>query len=205
MSLRLIPRDERFYELFVADGENLLTAARELQDMVTAYDRLEERVASIRILEHHGDEIDNQIGDKLERAFITPFDREDIHELASRLDDVLDGIQEVAETLVIYGIATPTEEARGLVGILASQAVQLLEALRRLRGLKGLEPYLREVHTLENQADGLSRAAIAALFREGGDALHVLKWRDLYHALEETIDAAEDAGEVMERMLHKGG
>jgi uncharacterized protein len=203
--LRLIPRDQRFFELFVMDGENLLEASRELESMVTAYDRLDERVASIRALEHHGDEIDTEIGDRLERAFITPFDREDIHELASRLDDVVDGIQEVAETLVIYAIDTPTDEARVLVAILAAQSAQLLEALRKLEGLKGLEPHLKEVHVLENQADGVSRAAIAKLFRESTDALHVLKWRDLYNALEEAIDAGEDAGEVIERMLHKGG
>jgi uncharacterized protein len=198
-----MPRDEKFLDLFVADGENLLAAARELADLMTSYDRVEERVARIQVLEKAGDEIDRLVDERLERAFITPLDREDIHELVSRLDDVVDGIQETAETLVIYGISAPTDEARRLSEILAAQAAQLLEALRKLEGLKGIEPHLRQVHELENEADGLSRAAIARLFRGSMDALEVIKWRDLYHALEEAIDAAEDVAEIMQRMVHK--
>jgi predicted phosphate transport protein (TIGR00153 family) len=203
-TLRLIPRDERFFELLTEDAENLLAAARALEAMAAQYDRLEERVAEIRELEHRGDEIDEEISARLERAFVTPLDREDIHELAVHMDDVVDGIQEVAETFVIYAIEQPTEEARHLARILAAQAVQLVEAIRKLEKLQGLEPHLREIHSLENEADRLSRGAIAALFRERADPLEVIKWRDVYHALEDTIDAAEDAAEAIERTLHKG-
>ena len=203
VSFRLMPRDEKFFDLFIADGENLLAAARELAQLMSAYDDLDARVARIQALEKAGDAIDRQVAERLERAFITPLDREDIHELVSRLDDVVDGIQESAETLVIYDIDAPTEEARRLADILAAQAVALLAALRGLEALKGIEPHLREVQLLENEADGLSRAAIARLFREAGDPLVVIKWRDMYHSLEETIDAAEDAAEVMQRMIHK--
>ncbi len=112
--LRLMPKDERFFELFIADGENLLAAARELEALVTSYDRVEERVDAIRALEHQGDEIGDDLTDKIERAFITPFDRGDIHELAARLDDVVDGIQEIAETFLLYGITQPTDEAQEL-------------------------------------------------------------------------------------------
>ena len=204
VSFRLIPKDQKFFDLFVADGDNLLAAAQELEAMFANYDRLEERVAKIRELEHAGDEIGAALSERLERAFVTPFDREDIHELTVRLDDVVDGIQEVAETLVIYGVTMPTQEARDLSKLLSGQAVELAAALQKLESLKGLEPHLRAIHELENQADGLSRAAIAGLFKGGHDTLDVIKWRDIYHALEETIDAAEDAGEVMERMFHKG-
>jgi predicted phosphate transport protein (TIGR00153 family) len=201
--LRLLPRDEKFFDLFVADGENLVAAARELAAIMATYDDLDERVRRIQILEKAGDDIDRQVAERLDRAFITPLDREDIHELVSRLDDVVDGIQECAETLVIYGIEAPTQEARRLADILAAQSEALLEGLRRLESLKGVEPYLREVHALENEADGLSRAAIARLFREAGDPLTVIKWRDLYNSLEEAIDAAEDVAEIMQRMIHK--
>jgi predicted phosphate transport protein (TIGR00153 family) len=203
VTLRLIPRDERFFDLFVADGENLLAAARELAELMSGYDDLEARVRRIQVLEKAGDEIDRQVAERLDRAFITPLDREDIHELVSRLDDVVDGIQECAETLVIYGIEAPTPEARRLADILAAQSEALLGALRLLESLKGVEPFLRDVHTLENEADGLSRAAIARLFREAGDPLVVIKWRDLYHSLEEAVDAAEDVAEIMQRMIHK--
>lgn len=203
MSFRLLPKDVRFFELFVADGENLLAAAVALEGMVLTYDRLDERVAEIQVLEKRSDEIDREINQRLEDAFVTPFDREDIHDLTVRLDDVVDGIQAVAETFVIYDITTPTEEARELSRILARQAYQLVEALRRLDGLKGVDPYLVAVHQLEHEADGLSRAAVARLFRDGTEPLEVIKWRDLYRELENAIDAAEDAAEAIERMYHK--
>ena len=202
--VRLIPRDEAFTEIFIRDGENLLAAARALESMVVTFDRLDERVAAIQALEHEGDEIDMEIAARLERAFITPFDREDIHELTSRLDDVVDGIQEVAETFVIYGIEKPTPEARQLAGIIAGQAAELLAALRLLDKPETMQAHLRSVHTLENEADGLSRAAIGRLFRERMDPLDVIRFRDLYIALEETIDAAEDAAEILERIAAKG-
>jgi predicted phosphate transport protein (TIGR00153 family) len=201
--VRLIPRDEAFYDIFIQDGENLLAAARKLDEMIVTYDRLEERVAEIQALEHQGDVLDVEINKRLERAFITPFDREDIHELTARLDDVLDGIQEVAETCVIYAVERPTEEARRLAAIIGAQANQLLEALRKLNGFAGIAAHLHEVHELENEADGLSRAAIGRLFHDRMDPLDVIKWRDLYTALEDTIDAAEDAAEVIERIVAK--
>jgi hypothetical protein len=203
--VRLIPRDEEFTKIFIRDGENLQAAARALEELVVTYDRLDERVAAIQALEHQGDEIDAEIAKRLERAFITPFDREDIHELTSRLDDVVDGIQEVAETFVIYGIDEPTPEARQLAGIIAGQGAELVAALRMLDKPETMQAHLREVHTLENKADGLSRAAIGRLFRERMDPLDVIRFRDLYIALEETIDAAEDAAEVLERIIAKGG
>ena len=202
--VRLIPRDEAFTEIFIRDGENLLAAARALEELVVSFDRVDERVAAIQALEHEGDQIDAEISVRLERAFITPFDREDIHELVSRLDDVVDGIQEVAETFVIYGIVEPTPEARRLAGIIAAQGAELLAALRRLDKPETMQAHLREVHTLENEADGLSRAAIGRLFRERMDPLDVIRFRDLYIALEETVDAAEDAAEVLERIIAKG-
>jgi predicted phosphate transport protein (TIGR00153 family) len=201
--VRLIPRDERFQELFVEDADTLLEAARRLEEMIGVYDRLDERVAEIRTLEHKGDEIDNEVEVRLDRAFITPFDREDIHDLVSRMDDVLDGIQEVAETFIIYDVAAPSGDAQRLAGILSAQASQLHEAVVKLEGLKGIEPHVKQVHDLENEADGLSRAAVARLFRDGVDAIEVIKWRDIYTELEDTIDAVEDAAEVIERILAK--
>ncbi len=203
MTFRLLPKDIRFFELFIADGENLQTAATRLREMIESFDRLDERVAEIQRLEKRGDEIDREISQKLEDAFITPFDREDIHELTNRLDDVVDGIQATAETFVIYDITQPTDEARGLARILAAQSDSLVSALRKLDGLKDLDADLTRVHDLEHEADTLSRAAVARLFRDGTEALEVIKWRDIYRELENAIDAAEDAAEAIERMFHK--
>jgi predicted phosphate transport protein (TIGR00153 family) len=203
MSFRLLPKDVQFFDLFVADGENLDAAATRLHLMVSEYTDLDRHVEEIQRLEKVGDDIDRQITQRLEDAFVTPFDREDIHELTVRLDDVVDGIQAAAETFVIYAIDQPTDEARDLTRILAAQGVEMLAALRKLDGLKGLDPHLERVHDLEHEADTLSRAAIGRLFRESTDAIEVIKWRDLYRELENAIDAAEDAAEAIERMYHK--
>jgi predicted phosphate transport protein (TIGR00153 family) len=203
MTFRLLPKDVKFFDLFIEDGDNLALAGARLHEMLDQFDRLDERVAEIQALEHHGDEIDREINRRLEDAFVAPFDREDIHELTVRLDDVLDGIQAIAETLVIYDVAEPTPESRRLAAIIDEQSVELVAILRGLDGLKGLDSHLTAVHELEHEADGLSRAGIGRLFREAWNPLDVIKWRDLYAVLEQTIDAAEDAGEVVERMIHK--
>jgi len=203
MTFRILPKDPKFFELFIADGDNLEAATAALNEMVEQYDRLDERVANIQALEKRGDEIDREVTRKLEDAFVTPFDREDIHELVSRLDDVVDGVQAIAETFVIYGVTAPTPEARRLAAILDGQGKELAQALRKLDGLKDLERHFDAVHELENEADGLSRAAVAKLFRDDLPPIDVIKWRDLYNYLEEAIDAAEDAAEAMERMYHK--
>ncbi len=204
VSLRLMPRDVKFFDLLVADGENLLKAAGELHGLMQAYDDIDARIGRIQELEHAGDEIGDEIGLRLDDAFITPIDREDIHELARRMDDVVDGIQETAEAMQIYVVQTPTEEAQRLAAILEEQAVELDAALRKLESMKGLGEHLRRVHVLENEADGLSRSAIGRLFRESHDPLDVIKWRDIYGSLEEAIDAAEDVSEIIQRIVHKG-
>jgi hypothetical protein len=204
VSLRLMPRDVKFFDLLQADGENLLAAARELRGLMDSYDDLDARIARIQELEHAGDEIGDSIEERLEDAFITPIDREDIHELSRRMDDVVDRIQEIAETMQIYDVKAPTEEAQRLAAILEAQAVEIEAALVKFESMKGLGEHLRRVHTLENEADGVSRAAIGQLFRESDDPLHVIKWRDIYMSLEESIDAAEDVAEIMQRVIHKG-
>ncbi len=199
--VRLIPRDEKFFGLFVEDGDLILEAARKLEDLVASYDRLEERIAEIHAIEKKGDAIDGEVILRLERSFTTPFEREDMHELVNHLDDVLDGIYGAAETFHIYGITTPTDEARQMVGIIAAQAGQLREALGKLESGKDITRHLRTVQELESKADQLSRAAIGRLFRGDIETLEVIRLREVYNELEETIDAAEDAADTIERIL----
>jgi predicted phosphate transport protein (TIGR00153 family) len=203
VAFRLIPRDVKFLDLFAASGQNLSTAALKLRDLVTEFDRLDDRIAEIQALEKEGDRIDRAIGKRLEDAFVTPFDREDIHDLTVQLDDVVDYIQAVAESLAIYDVRQPTNEARLLAGLLATQASELAEALVKLESMKGLNGHLDRIHELEHQADGISRAAIGRLFRENHDPLEVIKWREIYLQMENAIDAAEDAAEAIEGIVHK--
>ena len=203
MRLRLIPRDERFYDLFVEDAANVLGGARLLEAMLRTYDQPEARAAEIRATEHRGDEISHEIGHRLEATFVTPFDREDIYALISALDDVLDFIEEAADTFVLYRIDAPTATAVEQAAIIVKQAEILHEALTHLQGFKDLDRYWIEVHRLENEGDQIVRAAIAGLFNEEHDPVHVLKWKDVYGLLEATIDKAEDAANIIERITIK--
>jgi uncharacterized protein len=203
MGLRLIPRDVKFFDLFEAGGANATAAGAALRDLVENFDRLDERTRDIQALEKEGDRIDREIGRRLEDSFVAPFDREDIHGLSGRLDDVLDYIQAVAESLSIYDVQKPTDECRELARILADQSVELGAALTKLNNVNDTTVHLEKIHELEHRADGVSRAAIARLFKDRQDPLEVIKWRELYLEMENAIDAAEDAAEAIERMIHK--
>jgi hypothetical protein len=201
--LRLIPREERFFDLFVEDAANVLGAARQLEAMLRTYDEPESRAAEIRQTEHRGDEISHDIGHRLESTFVTPFDREDIHALISGLDDVLDFIEETADTFVLYKIAAPTATAVEQAKIIVKQVEQIHEALTHLKGFKGLDTYWIEVHRLENEGDQLSRKAIAGLFSDGGHPIEIIKWKDVYAQLEAAIDKCEDVANIIERITIK--
>ena len=201
--LRLIPRDDRFFELFVEDAANVLNGARQLEAMLRTYDQPEARAAEIRESEHRGDEISHEIGHRLEATFVTPFDREDIYALISALDDVLDLIEEAADTFVLYRVDAPTSTAVDQAAIIVKQAEILHEALVHLQGFKDLDRYWIEVHRLENEGDQIVRNAIARLFDEERDPVNVLKWKDIYGLLEATIDKAEDAANIIERITIK--
>jgi uncharacterized protein len=200
---RLIPREERFYDLFVSDAANMIKAARLLEAMLRDYDQLDQRAKEIRDVEHAGDEITHDIGHRLESTFITPFDREDIIALISGLDDVVDLIEEVADTFVLYRIKAPTDPAIRQAATIVAQCEQLHEALVALRTFNGIERHWIEVHRLENEGDQIARAAIADLFAKDPDPIDVIKWKDVYGLLEATVDKCEDVANVIERIVLK--
>ena len=201
--LSLIPREERFFDMFEEDASNILGAARLFEAMLRSYDAPEERAREIRDAEHRGDEISHEIGHKLESTFVTPFDREDIHALISALDDVLDFIEEAADTFILYRIESPTAVAVQQASIIVKQCEQVHEALSNLRGFEGLDKYWIEVHRLENEGDQLARKAIADLFSGGGHPIEVIKWKDIYAHLEAAIDKCEDVANIIERITIK--
>ena len=203
MRLPFIPREEAFFALFVDDAQNVLTAARMLVEFFGSYDQRERIASQLIDLEHKGDAISHDIGTRLEHTFVTPFDREDIHQLITRLDDVLDYIEEVADTCVLYKIEQPTPTAESQAAIIVQQCEELVRALEKLKGFKGVAPHWIEVHRLENEGDRIVRRAIADLFTDGHDAVHIIRWKDVYSTLEDTIDACEDVANVIERIVVK--
>jgi predicted phosphate transport protein (TIGR00153 family) len=203
MRLPLIPREEKFYDMFVEDARNVLAAARLLEQFFRNYDERERLASQLLDAEHAGDQMSHEIGQTLERTFVTPFDREDIHALISRLDDVIDFIEEVADTCILYNIEAPTPVAIQQAEIIVRQCEQLAEGLAQLRTFKGLDRYWIEVHRLENEGDRVVRKAMAELFTNGQDPIDVIKWKDVYSLLEKAIDACEDAANVIERIVVK--
>jgi len=203
MRLPFIPREEKFFDLFVDDARNVLAGARLLDEMFRSYDQRERIASQLRDLEREGDSISHDIGQRLEKTFVTPFDREDIHQLITRLDDVLDFIEEVADTCILFKIEAPSPTTIAQTEIVVKQAEEIVRALEKLKGFKGVAPHWIEIHRLENEGDRVVRHAMADLFTDGTDAVDVIKWKDLYALLEDTIDAGEDVANVIERIVVK--
>jgi hypothetical protein len=157
----------------------------------------------IRETEHKGDEISHDIGRRLESTFVTPFDREEIHALISGLDDILDLIEEVADTFVLYRIESPTKTSIKQASLVVQACETIHLALSNLRGFKDMDRYIVEIHRLENEGDKLARSAIAGLFDDGTKTIDVLKWKDVYSLLEDTIDKTEDVADMIERIIIK--
>jgi predicted phosphate transport protein (TIGR00153 family) len=203
MKLRVIPRSESFYDLFERAAGNLADTAALLLKLLTDYHDPEAAHAEIRQREHEGDEITHQIMRALNTTFVTPFDREDIHRLASLVDDILDGIEAVADLLVLHQIEQPLPEMRQQAEVLARAADQTYQAMTGLRSFTGLDQYWVEINRLENEGDRIYRRTVARLFSGEYKAMDVLKWKDLVDQLEAAIDKAEDVANTLESIVLK--
>jgi predicted phosphate transport protein (TIGR00153 family) len=202
-TLSLVPREQRFYDLFEQQATTLVRAADLLKDALDDVENLPTRQREIKDLEHLGDKHTYEIMRTLNETFVTPFDHEDISALAACLDDILDYIEEVADTVNLYGITTIPRAANELAELLAQAVVQLEQAVGKLRsGKKGSE-YANEVHRLEDIGDSTSRRAIAELFRSQRPPLEVIKLKDLYGLLEDALDRCEDMANVLENIAIK--
>jgi predicted phosphate transport protein (TIGR00153 family) len=203
MRFKITPRGEGFYELFEKAAANLSETAQLLQKLLTDFHDPETAHAEIRQREHEGDEITHQIIHALNTTFVTPFDREDIHRLASSIDDILDLIEAVSDLLVLHHIEQPLPEMLPLADVLARAAEQTYQAIARLKGFSGLEPYWVEINRLENEGDRIYRKTVAHLFSGEFKAMDVLKWKDLVDQLEAAIDGCEDVANTLESIVLK--
>jgi len=203
MALRLLPREESFFDLLNQSAQNILQGARLLRDLLDDYRDAEQRAAAIKAIEERGDEITHRIIARLNRTFVTPIDREDIMELAKQLDNVLDWVEACAARLVIYRIPQATAEARELARITVNICEAVVEGVAALRKLDGLEGPVQEINRLENLADHVQRDAIAKLFASNGNPIDILKWKEIYETLEEATDQGEDVANVLETIQTK--
>jgi predicted phosphate transport protein (TIGR00153 family) len=199
----LIPRDNTFFQMFSQASENLIAGARVMVDLFTDYKDVEAKIGELRRIERTGDEITHNVFTKLNQTFITPFDREDIHALASSLDDVLDFLNAAGARILMYRITNPPPAALDLSRLILQQAQELHRALPLLRKNGDILTHCVEINRIENEADVVSRAAIGRLFDEEKNPITLIKIKELLEFLEAATDKAEDVANVLETVVLK--
>jgi hypothetical protein len=201
--VRLIPREVKFFELFAELSGYLTEGATLLRSILENPHDLDMRVEQVQAIEHKGDRATYAIITKLNQTFITPFDREDIHRLASSLDDVLDLTNVAATRLQMYKITKPPPAAAELAGLIVLQSEQLARGVSVLEKNGTVMKHCEEVNRLEDKADHVVRRAIADLFETEKDPIQLIKLKELYETLEMATDKAEDAANVLETIVLK--
>jgi predicted phosphate transport protein (TIGR00153 family) len=203
MRFQLIPRQHNFFDLFDRQSEAVVGGARLLQELLADFADRVQKHERIREREHEGDEITHEIMRALNTSFVTPFDREDIHGLASGMDDILDFAEAVADLIVLHQVEEPLPEMRQQADVLVKATVEIQEALAGLRTFNGLEKHWVEINRLENEGDRIYRKTVARLFSGEFKAMDVLKWKDLVDQMEEAIDGCEDIANAIESIVLK--
>ena len=203
---RLLPREEQFFDLFERQARHIVESAGQLHEMIFDFSDAAARAAAIKELEHAGDVLTHELIRKINTTFVTPFDREDVYALASRLDDVLDLIEAAADRLVLYRIKGPTSGARALGEVIVKAAAATQAAVGCLRPHSAsYHTHCVETNRLENEADRLLKELIAGLFADVTDPIEVIKWKEIYETLEEVTDRCEDVVNVIEGIMLKMG
>ena len=196
-------RDREFFDLFEEAAQNAVRGADLLDQMLAHYPDRADLARDIVVCEQEGDRITHDIHHRLNSTFVKPIDREDILELTSDLDDIIDLIDEVADYLGLYKIEAPMEQSQRMAHILLQATRQIAEAMPRLRTFQDMKHYTVEVNRLENDGDRTSRHAIASLFDGGIDPMVVIRWKDIFERLEEAIDACEHVANTLEGIVIK--
>lgn len=204
MKISLTPKTTEFFVLFARDGENALEVARLVERRFREHPNSGVTQEQVKAAETAGDVITRDLITLLNTQYLTPFDREDIYQLATEIDDVVDFLEEASDLLGLYGVEMPTRHAVEQCGILVRAVEHLATACDNLKGMSGVQQSLIELKALEDQGDGVLRDALASLFRdERIDPLIVIRWKDIYEALERALDACETAANVIANILVK--
>ncbi len=201
--MRLIPRDEKFYDLFRSQAECIHDAAQILVTLFEDFRDVEKRVTEIKFVEHRGDQLTHEVMKKLNQTFITPFDREDIHALCSALDDVLDLIDGASARLAIYQITAMTPGAVQLAKVILHGSEIIVKAISELHKPENILTYCDQLTQLEKDADRIKGECVARLFHNSSSPFDVIKWKEIYEVLEATTDKCEDVADVLESVVLK--
>jgi predicted phosphate transport protein (TIGR00153 family) len=206
--INLLPKDTVFFDLFEGLSRHAVSSAEHLRQMVRSFPNIESHLQRIREEEHAADQLAHTALDRLDRTFITPFDREDIHELVGGLDDIIDGIDALAKRFPLFHVTSIEPVFAQQADLLVQATVAVSEAVHRLRKsrkLSELSDKLIEIHHKESVGDDNHHAALSRLFSGQTDALDVIKWKELYDYIEDAIDGCEDVGNTLERIVLKNG
>jgi len=202
----LMPKEARFFILFEESAKNASEVGEKLRDMLCKWDNVEKDVEEIIELEHKGDGLAHEVINLVHSTFVTPFDREDIADLAHALDDIVDFIESTADSISLYKIETPTQRAKELAEIIVQITREVSLAVSELRKKLDLKLILKhcvEINRLENMADKVYREALAELFRDSKDIPYIIKWREIYEYMETATDRCEDVANALEGVALK--
>ena len=197
------PKEREFFDLFEEAGNNAVRAAELLELMLDTWPDHGEALRDVVVCEQEGDRITHDIIQRLNQTFVTPFDREDIIDLASSLDNIVDFIEEIADFLGLFRIEAPTDQAQRMGRVLHEATRHVNDAMPALRRLEDIRTFMLEVNRLESEGDRILREAVATLFDHGIDPMMVIRWKDIYERLEDAIDSTEAAMNIMSGIIIK--
>jgi predicted phosphate transport protein (TIGR00153 family) len=200
---RFMPRDGDFFVLFQKQADNIVAGAQAFNRLLEHYTGVPEQVQIIKAIEHTGDEITHQIFRKLNQTFITPFDREDIHQLCSTMDDVIDLIDAAASRFVLYRVDSIRSGTMELASVLTTATIELKAAVHAMESPDKALQCVIEINRLENESDRICRTLIAQLFEEETDPVQIIKWKEIFEVIETAVDKCEDVSNVIESVILK--
>ena len=201
--MRLIPRDEHFFELFSQLAQRITTSAKLLHELFSDPARIAHFETAIKNVEHEADDLAYQVNARIDTSFITPIDREDIHRLASRLDNVVDLIDGTARRAAMFRISESRPQALRLTAVLVEAAALIEKSVNEVKKPKNVAENGREMKRLEEAGDAVYQEAVGALFAGSPDPLDVIKWKELFDKIEEAIDECDDVSNVLESIALK--
>ncbi len=205
MRFSLAPREERFFDMFEKSVETVLQGVTLFNEMMRDYTDVEEKARKLKEIELEGDNNTHRIVEALNRSFVTPIDRDDIYQLNSSLDDILDYAEALASRMLLFKIKETTPEMRQFGDLLLKATEEISKAVHSLRRLDHLMSFCREIKRIENLGDDVSRKAISDLFENGKDPIELIKLKEIYGRMESAIDKCEDVANIIETIVVKNG